>query len=64
MAEGLPSFCLGFIHLPALGTIVLASVAMAPLGAKTAHSLPVGKLKKFFALLLFVLATRMVWSMF
>ncbi|WP_462323918.1 sulfite exporter TauE/SafE family protein [Desulfoplanes sp.] len=64
MAEGLPADCFGFIHLTALGTIVLASVAMAPLGAKTAHSLPVSKLKKCFAVLLFVLATRMVWSLF
>ncbi len=63
MVQGLPQGCFGFIHLPALGTIVLASVLTAPLGARTAHSLPVPKLKKCFALLLFVLATRMVWSM-
>lgn len=64
VAEGLPDSCFGFIHLPALATIVLASVSLAPIGARTAHSLPVAKLKKCFALLLFVLATRMVWSLF
>jgi uncharacterized membrane protein YfcA len=63
MAQGLPASCFGFIHVTALVTIVLASVTLAPLGAKTAHSLPVPKLKIFFALLLFVLATRMVWTL-
>ncbi|MDD4649631.1 MAG: sulfite exporter TauE/SafE family protein [Desulfoplanes sp.] len=64
MAQGLPSPCFGFIHLTALATIVVASISTAPLGAKTAHSLPVPKLKKFFALLLLFMATRMVWSLF
>ncbi len=63
MIQGLPATCFGFIHLTALATIVVASVVMAPLGAKTAHSLPVPKLKKCFAGLLFILATRMVWSL-
>ena len=63
-AQSLPSYCLGFIHLPALATIVVASVSMAPFGAKTAHNLPVAKLKKYFAILLFILATRMMWSLF
>ena len=64
MATGLPTSCFGFIHLTALATIVIASVSTAPLGAKTAHNLPVAKLKKFFALLLLFLATRMMWSLF
>jgi uncharacterized membrane protein YfcA len=29
-----------------------------------AHSLPVRKLKRFFAVFLFCVATRMLWAMF
>ena len=43
---------LGFIHLQALISIVLASVLFAPLGANVAHSVNARKLKKFFALFL------------
>lgn len=49
----------GFIHLTALACIALGSVTTAPLGARSAHALPVSKLKRIFALLLFVLAIRM-----
>jgi uncharacterized protein len=42
--------------------IVLASVFTAPLGVRLAHSLPVPQLKRIFALLLFVVATKMAWG--
>ncbi len=58
----LPPLSLGFIYLPALVGIVCASVLTAPLGARLAHSLPVSRLKRFFAVLLVVMATRMLWS--
>ena len=61
-AGGLPSGSLGFVYLPALAGIVLGSVLTAPLGARTAHRLPVRPLKRVFALLLFTLALRMVWT--
>ena len=64
LASGLPPYSLGFIYLPALAAIVAASVLTAPLGAKLAHRLPVNKLKKLFALLLYTLALRMAWSLF
>jgi uncharacterized membrane protein YfcA len=54
---------LGYIHLTALAAIALGSVATAPLGARAAHALPVGKLKRVFALFLFVLAMRMAWTL-
>lgn len=54
----------GFVHLPALGGLVAASVLVAPLGAKLAHRLPVAKLKKIFALLLYILGTKMAFSLF
>jgi uncharacterized protein len=55
----LPPGSLGYLFLPALGGVALGSVLTATWGAKTTHSLPVAKLKKVFALLLFVLAIRM-----
>lgn len=60
----LPRYSLGFIYLPALGVLVIASVLTAPLGAAAAHKLPVKKLKKIFALLLFTLGFRMLISLF
>jgi uncharacterized protein len=61
-ADGLPAATLGFVYLPALAALVLASMLTAPLGARTAHRLPVVALKRVFAFVLYVLATRMVVS--
>ena len=61
-ASGVPAGSLGFVYLPALAGIVLGSVLTAPLGARTAHRLPVRPLKRVFALLLFTLALRMAWT--
>lgn len=60
----LPAYSVGFVYLPALVGIVMASVVTAPLGAKLAHSLPVPRLKRIFAILLFVVATKMAWGTF
>lgn len=60
---GLPAGSLGFVYLPALLGIVLGSVLTAPLGARTTHRLPVRRLKRVFALLLAVLALRMIWTL-
>ncbi|HJV86775.1 MAG TPA: sulfite exporter TauE/SafE family protein [Noviherbaspirillum sp.] len=60
----LPSGSLGYIYLPALFVISLASVTTAPLGAKTAHNLPVKSLKKIFALMLYLLAAYMMVKAF
>ncbi|MEW6132649.1 MAG: sulfite exporter TauE/SafE family protein [Pseudomonadota bacterium] len=62
-AEGGVSGTLGYIHLTALACIALGSVATAPLGARAAHALPVGRLKRIFALLLLTMAIRMTWSL-
>jgi len=56
----LPQYSLGFVYLPALAGIAATSVVTAPLGAKLAHSLPIDKLKKVFALLLIVMGTKML----
>ncbi|MGD9849320.1 sulfite exporter TauE/SafE family protein [Desulfuromonas thiophila] len=60
----LPGGSLGFIYLPALAGIALASVLTAPLGARLAHSLPVTRLKKVFALFLVLMGTRMLIGLF
>ncbi len=60
----LPPGTFGFIHLHALIGISLASVCTAPLGVRLAHSLPVAKLKKIFAVFLVVMGTRMLLTFF
>ncbi len=62
--QGLPAGSLGFIYLPALLVVALASVTTAPLGARTAHRLPVKTLKKVFALVLYALAGYMLYKAF
>lgn len=59
-ADVLPPHALGFVLLPALAALVVGSVVTAPFGARAAHKLPVATLKRVFAGLLFILATRMV----
>ncbi|MGM9490747.1 sulfite exporter TauE/SafE family protein [Ideonella sp. YS5] len=58
----LPAMSLGFVYVPALLGIVAGSVLTAPLGARAAHRLPVPVLRRIFAALLYVLATKMLWT--
>ena len=53
---------LGFVYLPGVALISIVSYFTAPLGARMAHTLPVGKLKKIFALLLMTLSIKMLTS--
>ena len=62
-APGLPEWSLGFIYLPALAGIAAASWLTAPLGARLAHRLPIKRLKRIFALLLYALGLRMLFSL-
>lgn len=50
----------GHVDWPAAATIGLASVVTAPLGAYLTHTLPVGLLKRLFALLLAIVAIRLL----
>jgi uncharacterized membrane protein YfcA len=61
---GLPSGSLGFLYLPALGVILVASVIAAPIGARLAHRLPIKVLKRVFAGLLLILSGKMLWSLY
>jgi uncharacterized protein len=62
-ATGLPAYSVGFVYLPALAGIAAASWLTAPLGARLAHQLPVKRLKRIFAVLLYALGLRMAWSL-
>lgn len=52
----MPAGSVGYIYLPALVIISIASMAMAPLGARTAHRMDIRPLKKVFATVLYGLA--------
>ncbi|MCO5099631.1 MAG: sulfite exporter TauE/SafE family protein [Burkholderiaceae bacterium] len=58
----LPAGTVGYIYVPALAAIVATSVLTAPLGARVAHAMSVERLRKLFALLLYVLAAYMIWK--
>lgn len=62
--QNLPTGALGYIWLPGLAVIALCSFAMAPLGAKAAHALPIGKLRRIFASVLYCLAAYMLYKGF
>jgi uncharacterized membrane protein YfcA len=59
---GLPAWSFGYIYVPALLVIAVASVAMAPVGARAAHRMPVQKLKRIFAMILYALSAYMLWK--
>jgi uncharacterized membrane protein YfcA len=59
----LPPHSLGYVYLPALVGIVGASMLTAPLGVRLAHALPVYKLKRGFAMLLFIMGLRMLYKL-
>ena len=58
----MPAGTIGFIYLPALVMISIASVVTAPFGARTAHRMEMRQLKRVFACLLLGLAAYMVWK--
>ena len=60
--QGVPPYSFGYLWLPALVVIASCSVLMAPLGARAAHALPVKKLKRAFAVVLFTLAIYMLYK--
>jgi len=60
--ENLPPLSFGYIWLPALVVIAIASFLTAPLGARAAHALPVARLKRIFASILYVLAAYMLYK--
>lgn len=59
--SGLPNGSLGYVYLPAFFGIIATSIFFAPIGAKLANTLPTQQLKRYFALLLFVVAIDLLW---
>lgn len=59
--SGLPDGSLGYVYLPAFTGIVLCSVLTAPLGARLAQRLPAKRLKRYFSLLLLLVAVKLIW---
>ena len=53
---------LGYLYLPAIGVIAMASMTLAPYGAQVAHRVDITQLKRVFALLLFGLAGYMFYK--
>lgn len=58
--EGLPSYTLGYVNLPAFALIIITSMISAPVGAGLAHRLPERTLRIFFALFLVLLSAKML----
>jgi uncharacterized protein len=55
----MPPYSLGYIYLPAFVGIVSTSLFTAPWGARLASRLPALKLKRYFGLLLIVMAAKL-----
>lgn len=57
----LPAWSLGYIYLPALAGIVICSIFTAPVGAKLAYKLPAKKLKRYFSIVILLIAIKMIY---
>jgi uncharacterized protein len=60
-APNLPEWSFGYVYLPSFLGVGLGSIFTAPFGAKLAHKLPAQQLKRYFSLLIFVLAVKLMW---
>jgi len=60
--SSIENYTLGFVYLPAVLLISVASFISAPYGVNLAHRLPVAILKKVFAVLLILLSLKMLVS--
>jgi uncharacterized protein len=58
--QSLPDYTVGYVYLPALGWLVLASMVTAPLGARTTHTTHTSTLRKIFIVLLYGLGIKML----
>ncbi len=58
----LPHWSVGYVYLPAMAAIVVASMLSAPLGAHFAHRWPAVKLRRAFAVLLYALGAYMIFK--
>ncbi len=56
----LPDWSFGYVYLPALVGIVICSILTAPFGARLAYKLPAKKLKRYFSIVIFLIAMKMI----
>jgi len=61
---GLAPYSLGYVHLPSVAALSAMSMLVAPMGARAAHRLPVGTLRKVYALFLLLVTARMAATLF
>ncbi len=60
-ASNLPAWSVGYVYLPSFFGVSLGGVMTAPYGARLAHKLPAHQLKRYFSLLIFILAAKLMW---
>ncbi len=61
-SEALPPWAIGYVYLPALVSLVIPSMLVAPLGARIASVLPTDRLKQFLGLFTYTMALHMLWT--
>jgi len=59
-AAFLPEWSFGYVYLPAMVGIIVCSVGSAPVGARLANKIPAKKLKRYFSIVLFLIAFKMM----
>jgi uncharacterized membrane protein YfcA len=62
--DALPPHTLGYVFLPALAAVVIGTFVTVPVGARLAHRMPVPTLKRVLGVVLCVLATKMLFTLF
>ncbi len=60
--DGLPPGSLGYVNVPAFVLLSIFTVWLAPLGARLAHKTDAAMLKKWFGVVLGLIAVRMLWQ--
>lgn len=60
--KALPEYSLGFVYLPAVLSIMLASMPMAKVGVQIAQRLSINKLIKYFGAFLLLIAIKLIFS--
>lgn len=56
----LPEWSVGYIYLPSLLGIILCSTLTAPVGAKLTTRLPAKQIKRYFSIVIFLIAIKMM----
>jgi uncharacterized membrane protein YfcA len=59
-APGVPPGATGYVHWPAVAVMAAASMLLAPLGARVAHSISLQSLRRAFAVVLAIIGLRML----